>query len=312
MKLLPIVFMGTPDFGVPTLKKLVEHNYKPEVCITQPDRPQGRRQKLTPPAIKTVAQNLNIPVWQPEDVNDDSIVQKLRDIKPKVIIVVAYGAFLKKKIRELPQYGCLNLHPSLLPKYRGAAPINYALFNGDDYTGNTIFRLTAKMDAGPILYQNRVLIQEDDNYTSLSKKIARIGAEDVLKSISLLEADNVVYKKQNESEATYSRKLGKKDMIIDWSNDARTIHNKVRGLAIKPGAILYFDNKILKIIETKLTDIKSKKKPGTVVEIKKNTGIVVATETHDLLITEVQPQGKKIMSAYAFTLGSDIKVGDSL
>jgi methionyl-tRNA formyltransferase len=311
MKLLPIVFIGTPEFGVPTLKKLAEHNYKPEVCITQPDKPQGRRQRLTPPAVKIAAKNLDIPVWQPENVNDASIVQKLREINPKVIIVVAYGAFLKKSIRELPDYGCLNLHPSLLPKYRGAAPINYALFNGDNYTGNTVFRLTAKMDAGPILYQNREPIHESENYTQLYERLSLVGAEDVLKTLSLLETDDVVYRKQNESEATYSNKLNKKDMIIAWDNDAHTINNKVRGLATKPGAITYFDNKILKIIQTELSENKSKKEPGTVVEIRKNAGIVVATETNDLLLTEVQPQGKKIMSAYAFTLGSDIKVGDS-
>ena len=305
-----VIFMGTPQFGVPTLELLSKTKFKPVLCITQPDKPKGRNQKLTPPEIKVKALELNIPVIQPEDINLPEIVKKLEEIEPDIVVTAAYGGYFKKNIRLLPRFGCINLHPSLLPKYRGPAPINYALFNGDKVTGNTIFKIVAKMDAGPILYQNITKIENNDNYTDLYKKLSLQGAEDVLKVLEKIESDNIEKIRQDETKVTFTSKILKEDMIIRWNDPAEKIKNQIRGLAEKPGAVAGFRGNRIKIIEVEVLDQKSHLIPGVIKEIIKNSGIIIATADYDLLLKKLQPAGKKIMGVYAFSLGARIKPGE--
>ena len=302
-----VVFMGTPRFAVPALEALAASRFKPLLCITQPDKPKGRNRQVQPPEVKLKAMDLEIPLLQTEDVNDEKVVMKLRQLAPHVIITVAYGGYLGKAVRTLPAFGCLNLHPSLLPRHRGSAPINYTLFNGDRMTGNTIFKLTAGMDAGPILFQNEVKIEDSDNYTILYEKLSRAGAEDILKVLEKMEQNEVRYTPQNNESATFSYKLQRKNFLIDWRKTAREIHNQVRGLAEIPGAVAAFRQQRIKIIETEVSAAKSKQQPGTVIEANNDVGFTVCTSDFDLHIKRVQPAGKKIMSAYAFHLGARLQ-----
>jgi methionyl-tRNA formyltransferase len=299
--------MGTPQFAVPTLELLSKTKYCPVLCITQPDRPKGRKQKLLPSEVKIKALELGIPVIQPNDVNNPEVVTKLAALKPGTIITVAYGGYLKKAIRKLPVYGCINLHPSLLPRYRGAAPINYALFNGDERTGITIFKITPKMDAGPVISQSETEIHSDECYTELSARLAQMGAEEMLKALKKIEKNGLLTTPQDHESATFSHKLQKKDLIIDWNQPAENIRNKVRGLAVIPGAVASFRKSRIKIIEIETLITNSELVPGLIVNINKNQGIVIASGDFNVLLKRVQPAGKKIMTSHAFSLGARIK-----
>ncbi len=310
MKLKNIVFMGTPMFSVPVLELLSKTRFRPILCITQPDKPKGRKQKLLPPEIKTKALELEIPVIQPDDVNSADIISKLKKLKPDIIITVAYGGYLKKEIRKLPKHGCINLHPSLLPKYRGAAPVNYALFSGDKFTGNTIFKIVAKMDAGPVLYQREVKINENECYSSLYHRLSILGAEDILNVLELIEKDEIQPIKQDETQVTFSHKLTKDDLLVNWDRPAEKIRNKVSGLAEVPGAVASFRNERIKIIEVEIMNETLDSIPGTIVEVVKNNGIILAASDKNILLKRVQPAGKKIMTSFAFSLGARIKKGE--
>jgi len=299
--------MGTPQFAVPALELLSKTKYCPVFCITQPDKPKGRKQKLLPPEVKIKALNLGIPVIQPNDVNCSEVITKLVALKPDIIITVAYGGYLKKVIRKLPVYGCINLHPSLLPKYRGAAPINFALFNGDIRTGVTVFKIVAKMDAGPIISQKETKIHRDECFTELSDRLAQMGAEEILTVLKKIEKNGLLTIPQDHNNTTFSHKVQKEDLLINWNQPAKKIRNQVRGLAEVPGAIASFRKSRLKIIELEILKTNSDSLPGTIVNIKKNQGIVIASDDLDLLLMRVQPAGKKIMTSYAFSLGARIK-----
>jgi len=303
------IFMGTPQFAVPALKILADSKYRPLLVVTQPDRPKGRKRKLQPPAVKTAAKELSITVFQPEDINLDQNLDILKKLKPDLIITVAYGSYLKKEIRKLPVNGCINLHPSLLPLYRGAAPINYALFKGDEKTGISIFKIVARMDAGPLLWRREISILNEDNYTILSSRLAQEGAKDLLTVLNKINENKVEFVEQDDNLATYSNKLTRTDLLIQWNNNAEITLNKVRGLAEYPGAVAGFRNKRIKVIEVEILD-NSKAEPGTIYKIIKNTGIVIATGNKDLLLKKLQPEGKKIMTSQAFSLGARISIGE--
>ncbi len=309
MKIEKIVFMGTPDFAVPTLKALAETRFKPQLCITQPDRPKGRKRKLRPTPVKLTAQQLKIPIIQPENVNSLETINKILEIAPDIIITVAYGGYLNKFLRLLPNFGCINLHPSLLPKHRGSAPINYALFNGEKITGNTIFKIVAKMDAGPIISQNEIKIAEKDCYTSLYKKLSENGAQDIIKAIKDIERNGLVTQKQDHTKATFSHKLLKNNFLINWNDTAENIRNRVRGVAEIPGIAASFREKRIKIIEVEILETISKEAPGNIIDVSKN-GIIVASIDKNILLKKVQPAGKNIMTSHAFSLGARIETGE--
>ena len=306
MKIEKIVFMGTPDFAVPTLIALAETRFKPQLCITQPDRPKGRNRKLQPTPVKIAAQKLGIPIIQPQNINSFETINKILEIAPDIIITTAYGGYLNKYLRLLPTFGCINLHPSLLPKYRGSAPINYALFNGEKITGNTIFKIVAKMDAGPIISQNKIEITESDCYTSLYKKLSESGAEDIINTLRNIEKNGLITNKQDHTKATFSHKLLKNDFLINWNDTTQKIRNKVRGLANMPGITASFREKRIKIIEVEILDSVSQEISGTILDVNKN-GIIVSTHDYNILLKKVQPSGKNIMTSYAFSLGARLK-----
>jgi len=309
MKIEKIVFIGTPEFAVPCLLALAETRYKPQLCITQPDRPKGRNRIPQPTPVKLAAQKLGIPVIQPEDINSLETINEILEIAPDIIVTVAYGGYLNKHLRLLPTFGCINLHPSLLPKYRGSAPINYTLFNGDKITGNTIFKIVAKMDAGPIISQNNIEITGSDCYTSLYKKLSESGAQDIINVLKDIEKNGLITQKQDHAKATFSHKLSKIDLLINWNDSAENIRNKVRGLAEIPGITASFREKRIKIIEVEILDSISKEVPGTILDVSKN-GITVACADKNILLTKVQPVGKNIMTAHAFSLGARIDTED--
>ena len=302
--------MGTPQFAVPSLEALAASRFRPVLCITQPDKPKGRKQKLQPTEVKLSAQQLDIPVIQPQDVNSLENFKKISNLNPDVIITVAYGGYLKKQIRLLPKFGCLNLHPSLLPKYSGSSPINFTLFNGDKITGNTIFRIVAKMDAGPILHQSELKIKADDCYTSLYEKLSYQGAGEIIRVLEQLEKGENQPVRQEHENASFSYKLHRENYLINWQDTAENIRNKVRGLAEVPGAVASFREARIKIIEVEILNSKSCQETGQIVEIIKNKGIIAATKDNDILIKRVQPAGKKIMNSYAFSLGARIEDND--
>lgn len=299
--------MGTPQFAVPALETLSDSGFRPMLCITQPDKPRGRNQNRQAPEIKLKALDLGIEVLQPEEINSAEVYALLAKLKPHVIITVAYGCYLKKAIRLLPVFGCLNLHPSLLPKYRGSSPIYTALLKGDEVTGNTIFKIVASMDAGPILLQKKTKIKPNDCYTSLYRELSQSGAQDLLEVLQKLETDSIRPIPQNHQEATFCQKLDKKDLWVNWHNSAMNISNQVRALAETPGAVAAFRKARIKIIELEILNSKSEKQPGKIVNVIKNKGIIAASGDKDVLIKRLQPAGKKIMDSFVFSLGARIK-----
>lgn len=311
-----VIFLGTPEFAVPTLERLAESKFKPQLVVTQPDKKQGRNLRLTATPVKQKAFEYGIETMQPDDVNEEYVVDLFASIEPDVIVTVAYGGLLKKEILNTPKFSCINLHPSLLPKYRGAAPINYALFNGDKITGNSVFRMVRKMDRGPILYQSEMKIEDNDNATSLSEKLSVQGADDIITVLEAIEQGKITETAQNEDLATYSNKLTKEDILINWNKSAEKIICQVKGLALEPGGFTFFRGQRLKVLEVKPAGRKSDHSPGTIVcagDLSKHDsrlndkGILVATADENLIIKQVQLAGKKMMSAFDFNLGAKIK-----
>ncbi len=310
IKLKKIIFMGTPEFAVPFLNSLNENSYKPILVITQPDRQKGRKRKIQPPPVKIAAENLGIKVEQPEDVNEENFVNFIASLNPDIIITVAFGGYLKRAFRKIPKFGCINVHPSLLPKYRGSSPINFPLLNGDEETGVTIFKIVAKMDAGPIISQEKINLDNKINFSELEELLIKKGVNLLINTLKKYEKNKVEFIHQDDSKATFTTKIDKKDTFLDWNNSAENINNFVRAFSNYPGAISKFKEKQIKIKSIKILTEKSKEKSGTILKIHKKIGLEVATQTKNILIKIVQPAGKKDMNAYDFHLGARIKIGD--
>lgn len=303
-----VVFLGTPDFAVPTLELLSQSSYKPLLVITQPDKKQGRNMRFKSPPVKLKSIEHGIETMQPEDINEDYVYERLSYLRPDLIITVAYGGFLKKKILRLPVHGCINLHPSLLPKYRGSSPVNYTLFNNDEITGNSVIRMVSKMDSGPIIYQSRLKVKEEDNATTLLNKLSIQGSEDILKVLEFITKKKIQEVPQNDKEATYSRKISKEDTIINWGDKAVRINCKIRGLSYDPGAVTYFRGNRMKILKTSVLNCKSEQEPGTITN--NQSDLCVATGDNDLMVSVLQPAGKKFMNSREFLLGARVKPGE--
>ncbi len=308
-----IIFAGSPAFALPTLQALSQTELRPCLVITMPDSKKGRGKKLCPTPVKQLAQQLGIEVATTSDINQ--LLPQLQELRPQLLITVAYGGYLQAKIRKLPTFGCINLHPSLLPAYRGSNPIKYPLLHGDKITGYSIFKIVAKMDAGAIYYQKKVAIEPEENFAQLHNKLANEGAQGMLFATRQILAGKLSATEQEHGLATYTQKTQKEDTYIHWQAPAQKIHNFVRAYSPKPGAITFLEGKQLKIVACRITTQKSATTPksaGTVVKILKNEGFTVSTQDFDLLVTEVVPEGKKQMSAYAFTLGKPDLLGQKL
>jgi methionyl-tRNA formyltransferase len=314
--------MGTPDFAVPSLLSLIENKENIIAVVTQPDRPKGRGGKIEAGAVKKVGLGYGLRVEQSDDINEPDFVTHLKRLKPDLIIVVAFGQILSPQILWIPQEGCLNVHASLLPKYRGAAPINRVLIKGEKRTGITTFFISEKMDTGDIILQEEMEITPQDNVTTLSERLAKLGAEVLLKTLKLIKRGEVPRQAQNEEEATYAPCLKKADALIDWEKSASQIQNLVRGTNPWPGAFTYvkigddnlrFKVQRLKILEAEVSAHRipksAQRTPGEVVNILKDEGFLVATGEGYLLIKEVQPENKKRMSSEDYLHGHRIEVG---
>jgi methionyl-tRNA formyltransferase len=303
--------MGTPGFAIPSLTMLIASDNTIAGVVTQPDRPSGRGKKLTPPPVKTLALQHALPVLQPERVKEENVIQWLRSKKPDLIVVVAFGQILPPKILKIPSYGCINLHTSLLPQYRGAAPINWALINGEKKTGVSTILMNEWMDTGDIFLQMETKIEEKEDALTLSNRLSTLGAKLLLKTISHLKRGGLTPTPQNHSKVTYAPLLKKDDGHIDWRKNAQAIHNQIRGTLPWPGAFTYLDKKLLKIFNSVVIDEENRGSPGKIFQVGAE-GIKVATGKECLLLTEVQLQGRKRMNAAEFIKGHPVPTGTSL
>ncbi|PTX61219.1 methionyl-tRNA formyltransferase [Melghirimyces profundicolus] len=306
-----IVFMGTPDFAVPSLKALVNGGYRVVSVITQPDRPRGRKRLPTPPPVKVAAQELGIPVFQPERLRDPESVRTVLAMKPDLVVTAAYGQILPREILEAPKWGCINVHASLLPKYRGGAPIHHALIRGEKETGVTIMYMVEALDAGDMLSQRTVPITREDNVGTLHDKLARAGAELLLETVPALLKGEVEASPQDPEQATFAPNIRREDERIDWTRSSEELFNQVRGLSPWPGAYTTWRGKPLKIWRAEPVALSEPAPPGTVLQVE-DDGVLVAAGDGALRVLELQPSGKKRMTAEQFVRGRNMEPGEVL
>jgi len=309
-----IVFFGSDIFAVKPLEALIQAGYGIACVVTQPDRKKGRGLKIEATPVKEAAARAGLKVYQPVDVNSCETMDFLKGLNPDLFIVIAYGQLLSRDVLSLPKVFSINAHASLLPKYRGAAPINWAIIKGEINTGVTIIKITEKMDAGPIISQKKIPISDEDTATGLQDKLSVLAAEMLLGCLIAIEKKTFKLMLQDESKVTYAPKLKKVDGLIDWSKSAQEIHNLVRGCFDWPGAFTYWQGKILKLHKTmvsQLAGLPVSQLPGTIVEASKDS-ISVATRKDILAIQELQLEGKRSMAAQDFIAGHKICAGEKL
>ena len=302
-----IVFMGTPEFAVPCLQKLIDCGHEVTGVFTQPDKPQGRKMILTPPPVKELALANSIKVYQPVKMRDGEALEMIKEANPELIIVVAYGKILPKEILEYPEFGCINIHASLLPKLRGAAPIQWSIINGFDKTGVTSMQMDEGLDTGDMLIKGELEISENETAGELHDKLSVLGAEILEKTINSLLAGTLSAEKQNHDEFTYAPMLSKELSPIDWNLSAKEIHNKIRGLSPWPSANAKLCGKTVKIHKSILTN-ENGGKPGEIIKADKNL-IVSCGDGKCIEIVELQAEGKKSMSAADYLRGNPVKPG---
>ncbi len=309
--MMKIIFFGSDDFAALHLEHVLTYGHEVLACVTGPDKPQGRGMKLSMSPIKKIALDRQIPCLQPGSLKDKDIVEALKSYKADIFVVVAYGRLLTQEILDIPQMLCMNVHGSLLPKYRGAAPINWAILNGDKETGVTVQKMALKLDAGEIIAQEKMDILEDENTAQLRKRMAQAGAKLLIKVLSKQPEGRFSLSPQDEKLVTYAPKLTKEMGQINWNKPARTIVDQVRGLQPWPGAHTSYNGKTLKVTQAQLTtEGVGPFTPGQVIKASKS-GIHIACLDKALLIKEVQPEAGKVMPAYSFVSGYKIVPGFS-
>ena len=307
---MKIVFMGTPDFAVPSLKRIIKE-FGVEAVFTQPDKPKGRGKRLSYSPVKEVALENNIKVIQPIKLKEDrEAIDYLKELKPDFIIVVAFGQILTKEVLDIPKYGCINLHASLLPMYRGAAPLNWAIINGEKKSGNTTMLMDVGLDTGDMLLKDEVNITEDMTAGELHDILMGSGAELLIETINGLYSGTLKGEKQPE-ETFYAKMLNKDLARINWNNSAQNIHNLIRGLNPWPIAYTNYEDKPMKIYESKVLNENSNKEPGTIISVDKN-GIKVSTLDGILLIKKIQFPNGKPLTIEQYINGNDININEKL
>ena len=315
MPLLRIVFFGTADLACPSLTALAnEPGWNVAAVVTQPDRPKGRDLKILPPPVKIAAIAKNLPVLQPERARSAEFIQSLTELRPDLVVVAAYGQILPAALLELPRFGCINVHASLLPKHRGAAPIQWSILNDDPETGVTIMKMDTGLDTGDILTQASIPIDPSDNAQSLHDKLAELGSNLLIKTIPDYTAARITPRKQRDQDSTYARKITKEDGKLDWTQPARAVWNRVRGLTPWPGAWTLLPAEpramLLKIWEAASTDAGSGR-AGEIIEAGR-TGILVACGAGALRITRLQREGGRRLTAGEFLAGHRLSPGQSI
>lgn len=310
-ELWPIVFMGTPQAAAFTLEQLLKGPDPIVGVVTQPDRPVGRGQKNNPSLVRSIAKANGIPVAAPEKIRSPDFLTSLTSWAPKLIVVVAYGRILPRSVLELPTHGCVNVHYSLLPKYRGAAPVAWAIINGEEKSGVSTMLLVEKMDAGPILLQQEAAVAPDETAASLATKLAPIGAGMLAETIARLKEGSIRPQAQNDQEATYAPVLKKEDGQISWSQPAKIIERRVRGLNPWPSAYTHLNGKMLKVHRAAVISEKLAESPGAVLRADRG-GLWIATGEGVLSLEEVQLENRKRMAATDFLKGARIEKGERL
>lgn len=310
---MKVVYMGTPDFAVPPLRALVKAGYEVVGVVTQPDKPKGRSKTLLPPPVKEEALKYNIPVYQPLKVREPEFMETLKNLAPDVIVVAAFGQIIPKAILDLPEFGCLNIHASLLPKYRGAAPIQQAVINGDKEAGVTIMKMGTGLDTGDMISRASVLLAEDETGGSLFDRLSELGAELLVKTLPSVFDGTAVYEPQPEESPTpYAGMITKQMGLLDFQKDAETLERLIRGLNPWPSAYTYLNGKTLKIWKAVVEKSGSEpENPGTIIKADKD-GIHVVCGQDILILQEVQLEGKKRMDAAAFLRGCHVESGTML
>ena len=306
-----IVFFGTSEFAIPSLKALLGSKHEVVAVVTQPDSKKGRALKLSPSPVKVVAASHSIPIYQPADASSSESVGYLKGLKADLFIVISFGQILKIDVLNIPKIFAINVHGSLLPKWRGAAPTNRAIMSGERSTGVTVIKMNARMDEGDIILKEEIGIACEDTNITLSEKLSELGASALMKSIDLIEVkgSNIPLTKQHPSLVTVAAKLKKSDGLINWAEPAAVIHNKVRGLLPWPGAYTGYNGKVLKVLKTELVKEIFPGRAGEVVAASAIDGIVVNTGSGAISIKYLQPEGKKEMDSGSFLLGHRITKG---
>lgn len=314
-----VVFWGTPEFALPSLGALVGEGHDVVAVITQPDRPRGRGRSLAPSPVKEFAEAEAIPVLQPEKARAPGFVSELKGLEPDLNVVVAYGQILSRELLDVPTLGSVNLHPSLLPQLRGAAPINWAIIRGYDVTGVTTMRMSEELDAGPILRQVTEPILPGETATDLSVRLSELGAEVLIETLALLEMDDLEARPQEDADATYAPLLGREDAHVEWSEPAAQVANRIRGLDAVPGAwTLLNDETELKVYRPAVAEPghgAADADPGTVLDVvpsHPDKGLLVACGGGAVWIREVKPAGKRRMTAADWLRGRGAESGDRL
>ncbi len=307
-----IVFFGSSSFAVDSLQSL-KSRHEIAAVFTQPDRHKGRHLHLAKTPVKIWTEYNKIDIFQPQNVSDEEIVEILKKFQADIFVVVSFGQKLSHQVLDIPRLYCVNVHASLLPRYRGAAPINYAIVNGDTDTGVTIMKMNEFMDAGDIILSKSIEIR-DDNSIVLTEKLGKLGASALLEALDLIEKEKAEFIEQDQAQVTKAVKLKKADGCIDWKGSAEGVHNKVRGLLPWPCAYTYYKGKFLKVLKSKVEECPQETDkivhPGEVISICKQNGIVISCGLGALRIKIVQPEGKRAMDAHAFVLGHHVKQGD--
>lgn len=305
---MKVVFMGTPDIAVPCLQKIIDEGHEVIGVVTQPDKPKGRGKKLCMSPVKELALKYDIPVYQPIRARDDEFVQTLKHLNPELIVVVAFGQILPKAILDIPKLGCINVHVSLLPKYRGAAPINWVIINGEQKTGVTTMYMDEGLDTGDMILKSEVDL--DDNITAgeLHDKMMEIGADTLKQTMDLIEKGCAPRETQNHDEFSYAPIMNKSLGNIKWNNSAKEIHNLVRGVNPWPSAYTIYNGDTMKIWKTEVLGEKSDKTPGTILKVDKD-GIRISTEDNIILVKEIQMPGKKRVLVSEYIKGNTIESG---
>jgi len=310
--------MGTADFGAPILEKLADSRENKITIISQPDRPQGRGRKILPTPIKKVALDKGLEVSQPENINDEKSLKRLKEFNPDIILVVAYGQILSRHILNIPKIGCINIHGSLLPKYRGAAPINRVIINGEKETGITFMFMKEKVDAGEIIFQERIDILPDETYGELYYRLSDLSVRSLPKLLAKIKSGKIERISQDNNLATFARKMSKEDGKIDWSDKGKKIYNLIRGTIPYPGAFTYYNDRKLKITRARFLDDYQDEvdmgspKPGKVVKIEKDDILISTGDKGIIKILRLIPASSKELTANQFANGFKIKAGDML
>ncbi|GGA84184.1 methionyl-tRNA formyltransferase [Ornithinibacillus halotolerans] len=298
-----IVFMGTPDFSVPILKQLIQSEYEVVLVVTQPDRPKGRKKIITPPPVKETAVEYGIPVFQPEKIRHD--YQEILDYEPDLVVTAAYGQILPNELLEGPTFGCINVHASLLPELRGGAPIHYSIIQGKDETGITIMYMAEKLDAGDILTQRSIPIEETDHVGTLHDKLSKVGAELLMETLPQLFEGKITPIKQDDSKATFASNIKREQEEIDWNKSNRDIYNHIRGLHPWPVAFTTYENKNVKIWWGEPIDKEYNGVPGEIVDKEGNESIIVLCGNgKGIRLTDIQLAGKRRMKVKEYLQGA--------